>query len=99
MEEIAKDTTLDGINCFVDGTIPPSAGLSSSSALVVAAALVTLWVIGEHSRVSRSGVNFTNILRVPFFAQMCFSLIIDFGFVIFAQENWRTSCSYNVGEI
>ena len=56
MEEIAKDTTLGGINCFVDGTIPPSAGLSSSSALVVAASLVTLWVIGDHSRVSRSEV-------------------------------------------
>ncbi len=36
-----------------------------------AAALVTLWVIGEHSRVSRSGVNFTNILRVPFFLHKC----------------------------
>jgi galactokinase len=61
MEEIAKDSTMEGMNCFVDGIIPPSAGLSSSSALVVAAALVTLWTIGEHNRVSRSGVHFINI--------------------------------------
>ena len=28
-----------GLDCLVDGTIPPSAGLSSSSALVVSAAV------------------------------------------------------------
>jgi galactokinase len=32
------------IRCLVDGTIPPSAGLSSSSALVVSGAL-GLWLL------------------------------------------------------
>ncbi|XP_029430384.1 N-acetylgalactosamine kinase isoform X2 [Rhinatrema bivittatum] len=35
-----------GMNCLIDGTIPPSAGLSSSSALVCCAGLVALNVNG-----------------------------------------------------
>ncbi|XP_031978995.1 N-acetylgalactosamine kinase isoform X2 [Corvus moneduloides] len=36
-----------GINCLLDGTIPPSSGLSSSSALVCCAGLVTLRANGK----------------------------------------------------
>ncbi|XP_053321119.1 N-acetylgalactosamine kinase [Spea bombifrons] len=39
-------TSLTGMNCLLDGSIPPSSGLSSSSALVCCAGLVTLTANG-----------------------------------------------------
>jgi len=39
-EEVGE---IPGMSCMVDGTIPPSAGLSSSSAMVVTAAIASLW--------------------------------------------------------
>uniref|UniRef100_A0A8C5EQ27 Galactokinase 2 n=1 Tax=Gouania willdenowi TaxID=441366 RepID=A0A8C5EQ27_GOUWI len=42
VQEAFGITELAGMSCVVDGTIPPSSGLSSSSALVCCAGLVTL---------------------------------------------------------
>ncbi|CAG2218940.1 GALK2 [Mytilus edulis] len=45
--EHCKVTSPKGLQCVVDGTIPKSAGLSSSSALVCCAALVTMHANGQ----------------------------------------------------
>ena len=42
------------LNCYVDGRIPPSAGLSSSSALVVAAAMTAVKLTG--AEVTKTGL-------------------------------------------
>ncbi|KAB0392780.1 hypothetical protein E2I00_011032 [Balaenoptera physalus] len=46
-----------GMNCLVDGNIPPSSGLSSSSALVCCAGLVTLTVLGMNLSKVRAKTN------------------------------------------
>ncbi|KAK6188653.1 hypothetical protein SNE40_004791 [Patella caerulea] len=46
MMEHMKKTTALGFNCVVEGTVPPSAGLSSSSALVCCAALTMMQANG-----------------------------------------------------
>ena len=46
MEEFPELASNFSMSCLVDGIIPPSAGLSSSSALVVSAAIATIKVIG-----------------------------------------------------
>ena len=55
-EEVVKDGKHVGVNCLVSGTIPPSAGLSSSSALVVAATLVKVWAHGLLDQISKSEI-------------------------------------------
>ena len=47
LEEEPCTTSPVGFKAMVDGRIPPSAGLSSSSALVVSAALATLYAQGK----------------------------------------------------
>lgn len=42
IQENCSITNLAGMSCVVDGTVPPSSGLSSSSALVCCAGLVTM---------------------------------------------------------
>lgn len=46
LDALPKDTLVKGFLVVVKGTVPPSAGLSSSSALVSAAALATSHVHG-----------------------------------------------------
>jgi len=47
VEELVGETSDPGLCCLLEGRIPPSAGLSSSSALVVSAALAALWAFGR----------------------------------------------------
>ncbi|XP_035192138.1 N-acetylgalactosamine kinase isoform X4 [Oxyura jamaicensis] len=56
-----------GMNCLLDGTIPPSSGLSSSSALVCCAGLVTLRANGKtlSKLLSKSrGLDWKKMLRL-----------------------------------
>lgn len=45
-----EGSNLPGMKCIVDGSIPPASGLSSSSAVVVAATLATFCVQGQLER-------------------------------------------------
>lgn len=65
-----------GMSCVVDGTIPPSSGLSSSSALVCCAGLVTM----EVNQKSLSKVKYVSLS----FQQCCKSVILMFYLIIFS---------------
>jgi len=57
VQEEFEVTSPSGLNILVSGSIPPSAGLSSSSALVVSAAMVSVWAnIVSVSREELAGV-------------------------------------------
>lgn len=58
MLEDMKLDKVKGLTCMVDGTVPPSAGLSSSSALVCCSALLTMHANGH----SLSKVIFLTVL-------------------------------------
>lgn len=45
LDILPEDVSIKGFSVVVNGNIPPSAGLSSSSALVSAAALATSYVL------------------------------------------------------
>ena len=58
LQEHAKlETNLKGMDCMMEGTVPPSSGLSSSSAFVCCAALATAHVNG----ISMSKVDFATL--------------------------------------
>jgi N-acetylgalactosamine kinase len=48
VEHLQMQSAAHGMKCMVDGSVPPSSGLSSSSALVCCAALVTMHANGQN---------------------------------------------------
>jgi len=50
LQEISDSPTYMGLDCLVEGSIPPASGLSSSSAVVVSAALAMFSVAGQLDR-------------------------------------------------
>ncbi|KAI8057344.1 ribosomal protein S5 domain 2-type protein [Syncephalis plumigaleata] len=61
--EHVKAANINGMNILVDGTIPPGAGLSSSSAMVVASALATMAINNWRLTKSELAIMCTNSER------------------------------------